>query len=77
MQQGLDAIKLALRVLTAITDKQNPDASDVQWLRQYAPLLADLPPDELACEVVQEELARRREYFRAVPPLAHSAYSSN
>jgi hypothetical protein len=50
------AMKTALRVLTALTEHQNPDSSDIAELRQFAPQGADLPVDELARKLIQEEL---------------------
>jgi hypothetical protein len=49
----------ALRVLKAITEKREPDSTDVDELRHLAPLPADTPIDELACEVIQQALKRR------------------
>jgi hypothetical protein len=48
----------ALRVLTAIQDRQRPEAEDVRRLQEFAPALRDLPEDELACEVIQSSLLR-------------------
>ena len=59
MQESLDAMKLALRVLTAICEKREPDAADAEELRHYAPLLGRLPIDEVACEVIQQWLRIR------------------
>lgn len=51
---------LALRVLTALTEKRNPDPSDVEALRRAAGQGGEgLASDELACEVIQQALARR------------------
>jgi hypothetical protein len=47
------AMKTALRVLTAYTEKRQPDPEDVAALRHYAPHLANLPMDELACELIK------------------------
>lgn len=57
--QNLAAMKTALRVLTAIVERQNPNAVDVEELRQYSPSHPNAPPDELACEVIQEALKKR------------------
>jgi hypothetical protein len=59
MQEFLAAMKTALRVLTAIIDKREPDLTDVNELRHFAPLLADAPVDDLAREVIQQALGRR------------------
>lgn len=52
-------MKVALRVLTALTEKHSPAKSDMDDLHEFAPSLAHLPPDELACEVIQQALQRR------------------
>jgi hypothetical protein len=56
MRDSLEAMKTALRVLTAICEKRQPDPADVQDLRHYAPLLAHCPIDEVACEVIHQSL---------------------
>jgi hypothetical protein len=58
MQQGLDASDTVLRVLKAITERRHPDPNDVEKLRSLDPLLANLPDDELACDVIQRGLQR-------------------
>jgi hypothetical protein len=58
MQQSLAAIRLAIRVLTAITNRQHPASADVEELRRLAQDSSRLPPDELACEVIQGALRR-------------------
>lgn len=55
------AMTVALRVLAAITYKHEPDPADVAELKRLAPLLADTPPDELACDVIQQAIRRRAE----------------
>jgi hypothetical protein len=64
MQESLDAMRLAMRVLTAVSERQQPAPADVEALRALAPSVANLPPDEIACEVIQQSL-KRREVFRA------------
>ena len=59
MQNSLDALKVALRVLSACTERRQADPSDLDNLRQYAPDSEKLPPDELACEVIQRALKAR------------------
>jgi hypothetical protein len=61
MQQKLNDLKTALRVLTAYNDRRNPDQSDVEALRDYAGLPADtaLEVDELACTVIHQALRLR------------------
>jgi hypothetical protein len=49
----------ALRVLAAITDHKLPQPIDLQFLRKHAlPSESSLPPDEMAREIVQRELAK-------------------
>lgn len=52
-------LKIAIRVLTAITDRQQPEADDVASLVRYAPDLAKLPADGLACAIIQRALTAR------------------
>ena len=59
MLQPVEAMKIALSVLTALTERNYPDFSEIKALRDYAPKLQDLPPDELACEVIQHVLQER------------------
>jgi hypothetical protein len=57
----MEAVETALRVLAALNEKGCPDPADVEALLSYAgpqPEVRDL--DELAREVVQENLERRR-----------------
>jgi hypothetical protein len=57
MDQGLDAMRAALRVLTALNEKRRPPDSDILELRQFAgPQPADMDLDELACTVIQKVL---------------------
>ena len=59
MLQPVEAMKIALSVLTALTERNFPNMADVQALRAFAPEFEDLPPDELACEVIQHVLQDR------------------
>jgi len=52
--ESLAAMQVALRVLTAISQRTDPDPADLDLLRSYSPLLSSAPPDELACEVIQQ-----------------------
>jgi hypothetical protein len=54
MEQTIDVIKTAFRVLNAIAGKCDPDPTDIEELRALSPLLADGPPDELACGVIRQ-----------------------
>jgi hypothetical protein len=46
MQQSLEDLTLALRVLGALTEKQHPKAEDVKALRDLAPDAAGMTVDE-------------------------------
>jgi hypothetical protein len=60
MQHSFDAMRTALRVLTAITEKCQPDQNDVDALYGLAgPQPGGIGLDELACEVIQKALDRR------------------
>ena len=58
MQDDLLRLRVALRVLTAFMEYREPEDADVQTLHSYAPLTCR-PPDELACEVIQQALIAR------------------
>jgi hypothetical protein len=59
MKSGIDAMKIALRVLGALTEKQQPAEKDVAELRRLAPQSDAAETDELACEVIQQALRAR------------------
>jgi hypothetical protein len=59
VEENLDAIETAVRVLTAINQREPPKRADMEALRRYAPLLADNPPDKFAIEIIHEALRRR------------------
>ncbi len=54
-------MKIGLRVLMALNEKRAPDPADLDALRHFTPLLGDLAPDELACEVIQRAIEWRAE----------------
>jgi hypothetical protein len=54
MEQSIDALRTALRVLTAIVKMRTPRRADLAKLRRLAPLLADAPLDELAFWVLRQ-----------------------
>lgn len=54
-------LRTALRVLTAITERQNPAPNDIASLVRYAPDLEKLPADGLACTIIQRALKARDE----------------
>jgi hypothetical protein len=51
----------ALRILTAINNRQRPEQRDVTLLRAYCPDHRNLPTDELACVVIEELLQQHRQ----------------
>jgi hypothetical protein len=53
MSPEIDTLKVALRVMAAIAEKQTPDSKDVELLRQVAPKMADEPVAELAFHVIR------------------------
>jgi len=65
-KESIEVMKVALRVLTAITEKSGPLPSDVRSLLEFAPDLTRLPPDELACEVIQRAMKRQVHLQRAL-----------
>lgn len=65
-KESIEVMKIALRVLTAITEKSGPAANDVRGLLEFAPDLMNLPPDELACEVIQRAMKRQVHLQRAL-----------
>ena len=59
MQQSLQIMKVSLRVLSALNEKQAPDPADVAMLREYLGAEGAANLDELACEVIQKALGAR------------------
>jgi hypothetical protein len=60
-ERNATAMKIAMRVLTAHTQRRRPDHNDLKELRQLAPPLAEAPPAELAVEVICQLLKTRFE----------------
>ena len=57
--KNVAAMTVALRVLTALTDKRRPDPGDIKALYQFAPQMADdVSLDELARIVIHQEINR-------------------
>ena len=52
----VNSLKIALRVLTAITEYDQPSDADVEELRAVAPDYSFRTPDVIACEVVRRSL---------------------
>jgi len=62
MDQSLEAMQVALRVLSELNEKRHPAAADIEALRALAgPLPDHTGLDEVACEVIQKALKRRAE----------------
>jgi Cdc6-like AAA superfamily ATPase len=59
-------MKAALRVLTALSERQEPDQADVDELHWYAPAERDRPIDELVCDAIQRALRDREQSRKAV-----------
>jgi len=49
------------RVLTALSERHQPDQSDVDELHWYAPSDRERPLDELVCDAIQRALKDREE----------------
>jgi hypothetical protein len=62
-------LRIALRVLAAITEREEPNDADLKELRRYAPSVG-LTSDELACEVVQRALKARAQARGIAPKIA-------
>jgi hypothetical protein len=60
MEEGLAAMKTALRVLSAISEGLQPEPADVHAVQNYAgPQPEGAGLDEVACAAVQRALTRR------------------
>jgi hypothetical protein len=70
MEDRLTAIEIALLVLKAINEKRHPDPVDAESLRRLEPMSSHVPLDELACDVIQQALARRKLPCRALEAVA-------
>ena len=57
----IEHMKAALRVLKAVSMRDEPDQSDIAILRAVNQNERNLPPDELACMVVQASLLRMKQ----------------
>jgi hypothetical protein len=66
MGEERERLRVALRVLAAVTDFREPAETDMQALRSYAPLFTRRPPDELACQVIQEVLRARGRFGNGI-----------
>jgi hypothetical protein len=69
MERLAEPMKVALRVLAALSDRQAPSIADIAQLKAYVPDCAATPLDELACEVIQQALkSRAAARARSAPP---------
>lgn len=66
MEPSKAAMKAALRVLTALSERQEPDQGDVDELHWYAPSDSERPIDELVCDAIQRALKDREEKRKAL-----------
>jgi len=70
MQPKMDpskaAMKAALRVLTAMSERHEPDKSDVDELHWYAPADRERPLDELVCDAIQRAIKDREEKRKVI-----------
>ena len=70
MEPSKAAMKAALRVLTALSERRQPNQSDVDELHWYAPSERERPIDELVCDAIQRALLDREQKRQAVKELA-------
>jgi hypothetical protein len=57
--QDLEAMKTALRILVAISERRQPTWADVELLRSLVPPIPEASLEELVCEVIQAALKNR------------------
>ncbi len=62
-------MKAALRVLTALSERQKPDQGDIDELYWYAPSDRQRPIDELVCDAIQRALQEREQRRKAAAQL--------
>jgi hypothetical protein len=65
MEPSKAAMKAALRVLTALSERQEPDQADVDELHWYAPSGRERPLDEVVCDAIQRALQDRERTRKA------------
>lgn len=66
MEPSKAAMKAAMRVLTALSERQEPAQADVDELHWYAPSERERPLDEVVCDAIQRALRDRQERRRAI-----------
>lgn len=57
--EDVNSLKIALRVLTAVTEYDQPSDADVEELRAVVPEYSLRTADVIACEVVRRSLNKR------------------
>jgi hypothetical protein len=61
MQQSLEVMTIALRVLTALTEKREPAPADVQELEAFVgPKPSGISRDEWVCDAIQSAIKHRQ-----------------
>jgi hypothetical protein len=55
------AMRVALRVLTAVCDRIDPNPEDLDELKRIAPEFASLPAERLANAIIREIVEKRQE----------------
>ena len=58
MSESLAVMQTALRVLTAINERSEPEPADVDELRRLIPHAKSIPLDRLACDAIWMRLSR-------------------
>ncbi len=66
MPPSKTVMKAALRVLTALSEHQEPDQADIDELHWYAPAEQERSIDELACDAIQRAIKDREEVRKAI-----------
>ena len=60
MQQSLEVLTTALRVLTALSEKREPDPADLQELEAFiGPKSSHIGRDEWVCDAIQRAIKHR------------------
>jgi hypothetical protein len=61
MQQSLEVMTAALRVLTALSEKREPDPADIQELEAFiGPKPSNIGRDEWVCDAIQSAIKHRQ-----------------
>jgi hypothetical protein len=76
MEQSLNQMRTALRVLTALTQQLSPDAADIETLRLLTTRMPMDSAEELACQAIRQALKRREHIRMRAARMYHSAGSA-